>query len=240
MLSALSLVVLTQAVVVTGSVQHGQGECPVVYFDGSHPVVLNCSNPSYARAPLVQWRWTDLFGKRKEQLLLQVLNGDVSRHADWADVGISFKACAGNGNCSLTVTPTQDYAGLYHCVVWTSKRITEEKMWLTYEDHGPLVLDSPGRQKPPCCVYRVLACGAQDARRDLRDSGSWRGDARAGPNRARLVLQEESERSGNSECCIPESSRKQANRKFNVYGTQLKRAGSVQQPDTVRRRPGRT
>ncbi|XP_072409620.1 uncharacterized protein [Chiloscyllium punctatum] len=133
MLSALSLVVLTQAVVVTGSVQHGQGECPVVYFDGSHPVVLNCSNPSYARAPLVQWRWTDLFGKRKEQLLLQVLNGDVSRHADWADVGISFKACAGNGNCSLTVTPTQDYAGLYHCVVWTSKRITEEKMWLTYE-----------------------------------------------------------------------------------------------------------
>ncbi|XP_060708597.1 uncharacterized protein LOC132833935 [Hemiscyllium ocellatum] len=182
MLSALSFLVLTQAVVVPGSVTHGQGECPVVYFDGSHPVMLNCSNPSYARAPLVQWRWTDLFGKRKERLLLQVLNGNVSGHADRADMGISFQACAGNGNCSLTVNPAQDYAGLYHCVVWTSKRITEEKMWLIYG----------GEDRTHGAIYVAVGVGVGTlvlvltglvwfCKRKARDQGTQSAVSRVGP-----------------------------------------------------------
>ncbi|XP_048379938.1 uncharacterized protein LOC125448590 isoform X2 [Stegostoma tigrinum] len=144
MFFALSFLLLTEAAVVIGGVKHEQHKCPQVYFDGLHRVMLNCSNPAYVRAALVQWRWTDFSGKQKEQLLLQVLNGNLMRHTDWADMGISIEACVENGNCSLCMAPAQYSAGLYHCIVWTSKSITEEKTWLIYKvdsrDLGPIYI----------------------------------------------------------------------------------------------------
>ncbi|XP_048476502.1 uncharacterized protein LOC109922536 isoform X2 [Rhincodon typus] len=131
MFFALSFLLLTKAVV--GGIKHEQSKCPEVYFDGLHRVVLNCSNPSYTRAALVQWRWTDFSGKQKQQLLLQILSGNLMRHADWADMEISVETCLENGSCSLRMTPAQDSTGLYHCIVWTSKSITEEKTWLIYK-----------------------------------------------------------------------------------------------------------
>ncbi|XP_078389610.1 uncharacterized protein LOC144671530 [Cetorhinus maximus] len=125
------LSLLLTTAVVTGGVRGGKGECPEVKFDGSHPVSLRCSDPSYAKANLVQWRWTDSLGKRKEVLLLQVLNGKVTEHPVRSNLGLSRERCVESGDCSLNMTPTGDDVGLYHCVVWTNARITEEQSLLS-------------------------------------------------------------------------------------------------------------
>ncbi|XP_067874881.1 uncharacterized protein [Heterodontus francisci] len=136
MLILLCVSFLTNAVAV-GGVSPGRNECPEVNFDGSHPVLLSCSDPSYARATLVQWRWTDSSRKWKERLLIQFMNGNITRHRDRADMELSTKTCIENGNCSLTMRPTQNDTGLYHCVVWTSERITERKIRLVYREASP-------------------------------------------------------------------------------------------------------
>ncbi|XP_041032598.1 uncharacterized protein LOC121270983 isoform X2 [Carcharodon carcharias] len=123
----------------SGGVRGGKGECPEVNFNGSHSVSLHCSDPSYARATLVQWRWTDSLGNWKEHLLLQVLNGKVTEHPGRSNLGLSRERCMESGDCSLTMTPTGDDVGLYHCVVWTNTRITEEQSLLAYKA-GPKAL----------------------------------------------------------------------------------------------------
>ncbi|XP_067831547.1 uncharacterized protein [Heptranchias perlo] len=128
----LCVLLLTEAVVVD-AIKNGQGECTEVNFDGSSRVLLRCSDPSYARALLVQWRWTGLPQKnRRELILVQIGNGNITKQPDRADMRLSTKACIENGNCSMTLTPRASDAGTYHCMVWTNHRITEEKTRLVY------------------------------------------------------------------------------------------------------------
>ncbi|XP_072325106.1 uncharacterized protein [Scyliorhinus torazame] len=144
MSNILSCLLLSSTVaVVTGGVNHVLGECPEVNCEGPHSVTLNCSDPSYARATLVQWRQTDTFGKWKELLLLQVLNGRITNAPGRADLGLSAESCVEHGDCSLTVTPMREAPGLYHCIVWTPKWISEQTIRLVHKEsssHLPIIM----------------------------------------------------------------------------------------------------
>ncbi|XP_038669462.1 uncharacterized protein LOC119974550 isoform X1 [Scyliorhinus canicula] len=144
MSNILSCLILSSVVaVVTGGVNHELGKCPEVNLEGPHPVTLNCSDPSYARATLVQWRWTDTFGKRKELLLLQVLNGSITKSPGHADLELSAESCVKHGDCSLTVTSMREAPGIYHCIVWTTKWISEQKIRLVHKEssfHLPIIV----------------------------------------------------------------------------------------------------
>ncbi|XP_072910901.1 uncharacterized protein [Hemitrygon akajei] len=119
---------------VTGDRKEEQRVCREESFgDDAHDVALNCSDPSYAQPVLVQWRWSQLPGPTKEVLLLQLLNGNLTKYTGRAALAFSTQSCVNSGDCTLTLKPRKDDTGLYHCVVWTKLRITETKIRLVYK-----------------------------------------------------------------------------------------------------------